>query len=150
MARTALPSLFSDFGAFPALGGMRREFEEMLNRAGASGALMPMPAMDVLRDDEAVTVTFDLPGVRAAELDVSLQGDVLTVAGERSVKREEKNGDAVHCERHHGSFSRSIRLGFEPAEDAVRSDLSDGVLTIRIKRPPEAKAGKRKIEVAKG
>lgn len=147
MVQTTLPSLFSDLDRMSAFRGMRREFDDLLARFGVADALMPMPAIDVVRNEKAVTVTADLPGWSPDKLDVSVTGDALRIAGETSEEKEHKEGDVVHSERRRGSFSRLIPLGFEPAEDGIETKLADGVLTITVAIPETATPKSRKVEI---
>lgn len=150
MAQTTLPSLFSDLDRLTAFRGMRREFDDLLGRFGLADALGPMPAIDVVRGETAVTVTADLPGWPAESLDVSVTGDALRIAGETSEEREHAEGDVVHSERRRGTFARIIPLGFEPAEDGIATKLADGVLTITVQVPETAAPKSRKVEVKAG
>jgi HSP20 family protein len=150
MAQTTLPSLFSDLDRMAAFGGMRREFDDLLGRFGMAGALMPLPAIDVVRGEKAITVTADLPGMAPEAIDVSVRGDALHIAGETSEEDERKGGDVVLSERRRGAFSRTIPLGFEPGEDAIETKLAHGVLTITVAVPPAAAPKARKVEIKAG
>ena len=150
MVQTTLPSLFSELDRMTAFRGMRREFDDLLSRFGVADALMPMPAVDVVRGEKAITVTADLPGWAAESLDVSVAGEALRIAGETSEESERTEGDVVHSERRRGSFARTIPLGFEPAEDAIDTKLADGVLTISVAIPDTAAQKSRKVEIRAG
>lgn len=82
--QTALPSLFSDPVRAAAFRKIRREFDELTGSFGIGNPLMPMPAIDVVRDDKAITVTADLPGMPAEAIDVSVPEGVLRFVGEIS------------------------------------------------------------------
>lgn len=105
------------------------------------------PAIDMAETDDAVEITADIPGVSADDLDVSLNGDVLVIKGEKSDECT-KDGKNYHLiERSYGSFSRQIPLGFTPADDAIDGHFADGVLKMTIPKPPEAKSANRKIAI---
>lgn len=150
MVQTILPSLFSDPGRIAAFRGVRRELDELMGRFGVADALLPMPAIDVVRGEREITVTADLPGWTAPALDVSVIGDALRIAGETNAESERTEGDVVHSERRRGAFARTIPLGFEPAEGAIETTLADGVLTITIALPETGAPRSRKVEVKAG
>jgi HSP20 family protein len=97
--------------------------------------------------DDAVEVTADIPGVAADDLDVSLSGDVLVIKGEKSDARTEDGKNYHLTERSYGSFRRHIPLGFTPADDAIDGYFADGVLTVTIPKPADAKTPNRKIAI---
>nr|WP_246523023.1 Hsp20/alpha crystallin family protein [Neoroseomonas eburnea] len=94
-----------------------------------------------------LTVSAELPGIEEKDVEVSLDGEMLTMSGEkREEKSEEKEG--VHIsERSYGSFRRSIRLPWaaDPAQASAAFDK--GVLTVTLKRPAEAKPAVNRIPI---
>ncbi|MGI9327637.1 MAG: Hsp20/alpha crystallin family protein, partial [Pseudomonadales bacterium] len=80
------------------------------------------------------------------EIEIQLNGNVLTVSGERKEEQEEK-GKTYHCvERRIGTFSRSMTLPCPVEEDEVAAAFKDGVLTITLPKTDEAKTRKIKIK----
>jgi len=112
-----------------------RELGQVLHTQGTVGAFVP-PA-DLLIDDDGVTVYMDVPGVRAENIQIELENDVLTVSGERPFPyaSEDGTGPARRVERGFGRFQRSLRVppGLNP--DAIEASISDGVLKLRIPKP---------------
>lgn len=105
------------------------------------------PVIDMAETDEAVEVTAEIPGVGSDNLDVSLNGNVLVIKGEKSDERTEDDKNYHVHERSYGSFRRQIPLGFTPTEDAIEGHFTDGVLRLSVAKPAEAKAAKRKIDI---
>lgn len=106
------------------------------------------PAVDVEETPEAFVFRADLPGMRAQDLKVSLEGDTLTLRGER---RREEGGEDEHVrrvERAYGVFQRAFTLGSPVRGDQVRATYRDGVLEVRVPKADEARA--REIEVQVG
>jgi HSP20 family protein len=101
-------------------------------------------AMDAVRDDEAVQLYIDVPGVRADQIDVSVERNELTV----SVERRWDSGDqqVVASERPQGTFRRTIMLSDALDLDGLSAHTSDGVLTISI--PVAERSKPRRIDVA--
>jgi HSP20 family protein len=126
-----------------------RDFNQILhNQAGSVSAFIP-PA-DLLVDDDGVTVYMDVPGLRAENLDIELENDVLTVRGERRFPyaREDGKGPVRRIERGFGRFERTLRVppGLDP--ETVEASLADGILTLRIPKPETQRP--RRIEIHAG
>jgi len=105
------------------------------------------PSIDVEDKENEVVVTAELPGLDSDDFEVTLSGDVLTIKGEKKDEREEKNGGMHYVERRFGSFSRSVRLPFEAADEKVDAKYEKGVLTVRVPKPAELTKASRRIEV---
>jgi HSP20 family protein len=133
-----MEQLFDRFRGYPPVANA-------LPRLGFGNGLHP--AIDMAETDDAVEITADIPGVSADDLDVSLNGDLLVIKGEKSDERTEKDKNYHLTERSYGSFQRQIRLGFTPADDAIDGHFADGVLKVTIPKPADVKAHNRKIEI---
>lgn len=104
-----------------------------------------VPTLDVVQGEKEVVVSAELPGMSSDAIDVKVDGDLLTIAGEKKDGLERGDGQGHYSERRYGTFSRSVRL--PPALDAdnVSAAYEHGVLTVRIPRVPEVTP--RKIEI---
>lgn len=104
------------------------------------------PRVEVHEDADAYVISADLPGVDEQDLDLTVRGYELTIAGKRESERRE--GDATYhvYERSYGSFHRTFRLpdGIDP--DHAEAALKNGVLTVRLPKRPEAKPRKISLE----
>ncbi len=107
-----------------------------------------MPSFDVKETPDAYQFKADIPGILEADLEISLEGTRLTVAG----KREEdvtKDGERIHLsERSHGNFSRTFTLPEDVEGEKVMAELRNGVLTLMVPKRPEVRP--RKINVSLG
>ena len=102
------------------------------------------PALNVWEEGDKLLAEAEVPGLKMDDLEVTVQGDELTIKGERQADEEE---DVTYHRRERGlgRFSRVIRLPVEVNADKVQATLRDGVLTITL---PKAEAVlPRKIEV---
>lgn len=106
--------------------------------------------LDVSETDKEISVHAELPGVDEKNIDVQLNGDVLTIRGEKAQDKEEKQRNYHLIERRYGSFARSVRLPFEPKDSDVTASFKQGVLSVAIAKPVEAKQAPKKIEVKLG
>lgn len=137
---------------------MQREINRMFDdvwRGGAGGAMTQRtalgwaPSVDVKDEKDRLRVIAELPGVEEKDVNVSLDGDLLTISGEKRAEHEEKDekGNWVMTERSFGSFSRSFTLPFQPAADGVEAEFAKGVLRISIRKPAPEEAKARSIPI---
>lgn len=119
------------------------------NTGGRSGSMMSAPRIDLQDSEGELRLHADLPGVQPSDLDVRVEGDVLTIRGERKSESERNEQNFHVMERSHGRFQRSIQLPFAPDPDQVQASVREGVLELRIpKRAPQERS--RRIEVRGG
>jgi HSP20 family protein len=103
------------------------------------------PDFDIAEADDHFAAKADLPGIDPKNLDISLTGNVLTIKGEKTEERAEKNGRYYTMERQFGSFSRSFMLPSDVKEDGIEASYKDGVLRVNI--PKSERARQKKIPV---
>jgi HSP20 family protein len=108
------------------------------------------PAADVVERENEIEVTLELPGVRPEDVEVSLEGNVLTVAGEKKEERTEgdERGTWHLAERRYGRFTRSFVLPRDVEADKIEASYEHGLLRIRI--PKAERARRRRIEIRGG
>lgn len=106
-----------------------------------------LPALEVVEGKDKLVVAIELPGVKAADVKVTLEDDVLTVSGER--RPDPVAGtQLLLSERLHGKFERSVRLAAPVQADQVTATSKDGILTISLPKTEEAKPREIKIATA--
>lgn len=128
---------------------VRREFDTLFQgwagehpaRAGAT----VYPALNISEDANHLYVRAEIPGVKAADLDISVEGDTLTISGERATGPGDQKFSYHRREIECGRFSRAITLPTKVNPDQVAAGFVNGVLTITL---PKAEAAKpRKIAI---
>ena len=145
------------FGSRGLLGGdpfldLHREVNRLFDDSfrgmarGSGGQRAFGPIIDVSETEDGLELTAELPGVAEHDIDLRLDGDVLTISGEKRNERKDESNRLV--ERSYGSFSRSIQLPFNPDPDKVEADCDRGVLTIKLPRSVEQDKSRR-ISVGK-
>jgi len=107
-----------------------------------------VPRFDVKETKDAYVISADLPGVKDEELNVSLNGNLLTIGGTREEEHREEGESYYAMERSHGSFARSFTMPDGVDGESVTADLKQGVLTVRIPKKPEAQP--KRIAIGKG
>jgi HSP20 family protein len=126
-------------------------FEDMfssgfLANPGARRGLGAMPRLDVRETEQELCVAAELPGVKSADVDLRLDGDVLTISGEKKTERDEQNESVHLTERSYGRFERTVQLPFAPDPEQVRAEFEDGVLNVHLQKRPDVQRSRR-IEV---
>ena len=89
-------------------------------------------SIDVFRDGNTLVIRSTAAGAKPEDIDVAVNGDLLTIRGKREDSREINEDDWFHREVHWGSFSRSLVLPVDVVADQADAKLRDGVLEIRI------------------
>ncbi|MEA2321904.1 MAG: hypothetical protein QOD81_1754 [Solirubrobacteraceae bacterium] len=115
---------------------------------GNGGALRRwVPPMDLVETDEHFVLRADLPGLSEEDVQIELEDNVLTVAGERKAEHEEKREGYYRIERAFGQFRRSLTLpdGVDPEGIAARFDK--GVLEVRVPKPEQRRPRRVAIQV---
>jgi HSP20 family molecular chaperone IbpA len=102
------------------------------------------PAVDILETPDELVVLTDMPGVTPDGLDVRLEGDALTIEG-RPQSGEYEGLKPLHVEYNVGGFHRRFTLGEAVDRDAIRAEVRNGVLTLRLPKAERARA--RRIDV---
>lgn len=103
------------------------------------------PALDVEETEDDFVLTVELPGVRAEDVELTLEENVLTISGERAFYAERDADDFRRVERSFGRYHRAVRLPDRVDGDTVEADYRDGLLTVTVPKAEEAKP--RRIEV---
>ncbi len=107
------------------------------------------PAVDLTENEKEVRLRAELPGVDEKDVEIRLDGDVLTIRGEKREERADDSDRRRVIERSYGAFERSVRLPFAPDEDEVKADFKNGVLTVTAKKPPELARPSKRIPIAR-
>lgn len=97
------------------------------------------PRIEVVDHNGVFKVRAELPGVRKEDINVSVDGDALSISAEIKREAEKKEGErVVYSERYASRFARSIRLGAEIELDRADAKFNDGVLELTLPRKSAA------------
>ena len=114
------------------------EFDDVFDRAFgwvADGGFH----IDVRQDGDELVIDADVPGLSKDDLEITVENNVLTVAGEYKSATDEENAHYHIRQRRRGRFSRSLRLPETADGEKVTAELEKGVLTLRVPTREEAK-----------
>ena len=121
-----------------------RFFEEFFNDFPLTNSALRRdeqwtPAVDILEKDGNLILRAELPGMDEKDIDLKLEGRVLTLGGERKGYIEENRQNYHRVERSYGAFSRSFTLPETVDIDKIKADYKNGILTVTIPQKPEVR-----------
>ncbi len=119
------------------------EMQRDLNRLFGDPFRRAAPRVDVRESDDEVCVVADVPGVTPADLDLRLDGSVLTLTAERHAETDRKEENYHVMERSRGLMRRSVQLPFSPDPEQVQANYENGVLTVRLPKASQLQRGRR-------
>ena len=132
---------------------MERLFDEMLGngiwRTSEEHSLRGswVPAINILEKDNEIIITADLPGLKAEDVEVTIEEGTLSIRGERKLE-EASEGETYHrVERLYGSFERSFTLPNSIDVDAIAAHFSNGEMVLTLPKREESKPRSVKIKV---
>ncbi len=105
------------------------------------------PEIELYDRKDEVVLKAEVPGLEKSDIHVAIDGDVVTIKGERKREKETKDEDYYFCESTYGAFSRSIELPVAVKPDKVTAALNNGVLQIHLPKAEEAKKNHATVEV---
>jgi len=106
------------------------------------------PLVNISEDRDHVYVRAELPGVKAQDLEITLQDHSLILRGERKIPAEEKQVNYHRRERESGFFRRVMALPMPVQGEKVEAACKDGILTIKLAKPEQVKPRKIEVKVA--
>jgi HSP20 family protein len=158
MVRSVLSPFGGSYGRDPFFSlqrEMNRLFDDTFRGFGGGSAEQQRghvveARMNVSETDQEFRITAELPGVEEKDVDVTMDGDVLTIRGEK--KFEQENGgpkESYHfVERSYGSFQRSLQLPYTVNPEGVRAEFHNGVLKLSLPKS-EHQQRSRKIPIGR-
>ena len=154
-----VPAPDSNWDPFAEMADMQSRihqmFEDTMHSFPQSGTSVDShthasaPAMDLTEAPDEFVVTMDMPGIPKESVTVEVQGDILSVRGERGNESQDEKAEegkrVLFRERSFGAFERSVRLPDSADTGRVSAEHKDGQLTIHIPKLPEKKPTKVQI-----
>jgi HSP20 family protein len=139
--------------ALGTLIDVSREMDRLMNRAWSEGETAggwPMPA-EVVETEDEIRFDVEAPGFRGEDIEVTLENNVLTVAGEKKFEQEEgrKESDYRLFERRYGRFQRSFTVPPTVQGERCEARYENGVLSLRLPKTEEAKPRRIRVQAGK-
>lgn len=147
--RSLIPSFWSNnhTARFDPFSSLRRDMQDMfgmierrLPQTNGNGTDLVLPSIDLCESPDHIEIAAELPGMAEKDISVTLEGQRLTISGNKKKEMEEKDKDYYLSERSFGAFSRTLPLDFEPDARDIDARFDKGVLTVKIKKPASLKA----------
>jgi HSP20 family protein len=104
-----------------------------------------VPALDISERKDAYLISVELPGVGLDDVQITMEGSLLTIQGERVFAHDSSEQQFHRIERRYGAFRRSITLPAHVMTDAVQATAGGGVLQILVPKAEEAKPKQIKV-----
>lgn len=132
---------------------MRREMDQLARGIVAGGTCVESatvyPALMIYETKDALHVEAEIPGVTPEDLEISVEGDTLSIKGERHPSTAEEKPSYHRREIEYGRFNRSINLPTRILAEKVTAKAADGILTITLPKVEEVKPKTVKVEAAR-
>jgi HSP20 family protein len=127
---------------------MNRLFQESFGVGRLPWRAGVYPLVNISEDKDHLYVRAELPGVKAEDLEITLQDNNLILRGERKIPAEDKQANYHRRERESGFFRRIVALPAMVQTDKVSATSKDGILTVKLAKPEEVKPRKIEVKVA--
>jgi HSP20 family protein len=125
---------------------MDRFFDEFMGSDGLfawpkeTNGKVHLPAIDLKETDAALILETELPGLEAKDVTIKIEGDLLSIHGERKDEKEEKTKTVYRKECSFGEFDRQVRLPMEIDADKADAEYKNGVLKLTMPKKPGQKS----------
>jgi len=121
-----------------------RLFEEFFSDFPFTGSMLEsreswVPSVDILEKDGNLILRAELPGMTEKDIDLKIEGNTLTLKGERKMDKEDNKSNYHRVESFYGSFTRSFRLPDTVDYEKINAEYKNGVLTVTLPQKPEVK-----------
>jgi HSP20 family protein len=103
------------------------------------------PKTDVYEEDDKILLEMEAPGLREEDINLTIEGNTLTISGERKQNEERKKGRYQRFERYYGSFSRTFTLPATVDPNSIRAEYEHGVLHVSMSKKAEARPRRIKV-----
>ena len=105
------------------------------------------PAVDIYETENELVLKADLPEVSQKDIDVRMENQTLTIAGERRFEKDEAKKGFHRIERSYGQFVRSFAVPNTFDTEKISAEFHSGVLTVSLPKKEAAKPRQVKVEV---
>ena len=105
---------------------------------------------DVREDTDCFVIKADMPGLKQADVEISLTNNRLCVTGHREDERTEESKSYAMRERTFGSFSRDFMLPESIDADRIEARMQDGVLEVKVPKRAESKPKRIPLQASNG
>jgi len=110
-------------------------------------AQAPQIRLDVSEKDSSYMIDAEIPGVKKDDIQVQIDGNVISISAEvQKQEDEKKDGHVIRAERYYGSMQRTFSLGADVDESKAEAKYEDGVLHLMLPKRPGGRSRKLSIQ----
>ena len=135
---------FTVWDPFREMAAIQRAANSLFRDFAARGRVS-YPPLEVVDKTDEVLIVAELPGVNKDDVEITVLGDTLTIAGEKKLPAE-KDITYIRHERPHGRFRRLVDLPYAVDHNKVAATYKDGILTVTLPKAEEAKPRQITVE----
>lgn len=125
--------------------------QDQMNRLFQGASIAPTvasPALNIWAGENAITASAELPGIDTTKLDISVNGNVLTIRGAYPEQQLKSGESWIRQERQEGSFVRVFQLPFHVEAEKVEANYRNGVLSVTLPRAESEKPKRIAVKAA--
>ncbi len=131
---------------------MNQLFNQLSGRSGQltdEGSISAawMPAVDIRENADSLMLAVELPGIDPKDVQISVENNILSISGERSIEQASEGETYHRVERAYGSFERTFRLPPSFRGEDIVAKAVNGVLTLTVPKREEAKPRSIKVDI---
>jgi len=131
-----MDQLFNEFSPFPGF--------DLLEPVSLSASSF-VPRTDIYEENDRLLLDMEIPGLRPEDFKLTIEGNTLTISGERKAEAEKKEGQYHRVERAYGSFSRSFTLPSTVDPNNIRAAYENGILHLTMLKRADARPRQIKV-----
>lgn len=124
-----------------AFGGLDWQYRDSVSASW-------VPPVDIFEQKDQIRIMAEVPGVRPEDVKISLEGNVLTIRGEKQQVAEEQTDRVHRYERTYGEFERTFSLPATVEANRITASYEHGILTVTLPKVEQAKPRQIQVEVA--
>lgn len=121
-------------------------FRNMLRPTRMNIETEPEMRLDMKETDNAYMIHAEMPGVNKEDIEVSIDGNLVTLRAEVRREKEEKGETMLRSERYYGAMTRSFTLATDVDEKAATAKYTDGVLELMLPKKPGGSSRKLTVQ----
>lgn len=130
-----------------------RQLDSLLGRRslrpwGLASRRVSFPLVNLYTAENEALVTAEVPGIQADALEITVEDNILTLAGSRPQLESADGERLLRQERGSGRFTKAIQLPFRVDPEKVEAHLKNGVLELRLQRPEADRPRKIQVQLA--
>ncbi len=129
-------------------GKAGRLFDDLMQRSCAGVPQAWFPPVDIYETDDYIVLKAELPGVDNRHVSIEVDGNVLTLKGERKFEKSLSEENYHRMERFYGGFQRSFSLPDVVDKTGIKALFKDGVLKITVPKARGERHGAIKVKVS--